>query len=360
MSSTPEDRSISTTRSRKNGFRATPRSDLTVALIAVGAGAGLFLAWKMAGPLLLIFAGLLFGALLDACTRGLASVLPIGRAWRLAIVCIIIALGIALLLLWGGANLVAEWDDLVRLIREQLQILGNALRSRGLAPPSDGEEPRTLTQLLFPSPGVLFGTAYSAFSVASGLLGSLIVVVFIGLFAAANPQTYRRGVLSLVPLDRRQRIGEVLDEMAATLRAWLVGQLLAVILIALTTWAGLALIGMPGALLLGLQAGLVNFIPYLGPVFGAVPILLAAMGPGTSVVFWALGVHVIIQTVEGYVLAPMIQKRAVDVPPVLTLAAVLLFGSLFGALGIALAMPLVAALRVAVVRLYIEDQLGDR
>ena len=88
------------------------------------------------------------------------------------------------------------------------------------------------------------------------------------------------------------------------------------------------------------------------------PILLAAMAQGTTMVLWALGVHVVIQTLEGYLLAPLIQKRAVDLPPVLTLAAVMLGGALFGALGIALATPLVAVIKVAVVRLYVEDQLG--
>jgi predicted PurR-regulated permease PerM len=300
----------------------------------------------------------LFGALLDACTRGLASVLPIGRGSRLAIVCVLITLGTAFLIAWGAANLVGQADSLIQLIGEQLRILRGELRSLGVAPPPGTEGPRTFGQLLFPNPGALFGTAYSAFNVASGLLGSVVVVVFIGLFTAISPETYRAGVLSLIPHERRDRVGEVLDEMAAALRWWLVGQLAAVVLIALTTWAGLWLIGMPGALLLGLQAGLVNFIPYLGPVIGAVPILLAAMAQGTDMVLWALGVHLVIQTVEGYVLTPMIQARAVDVSPVLTLGAVMVFGALFGALGIALATPLVAALQVAVVRLYVEDRLG--
>ena len=100
--------------------------------------------------------------------------------------------------------------------------------------------------------------------------------------------------------------------------------------------------------------GLVNFIPYFGPVIAAIPILLAAMAQGTAMVLWALGVHLAVQTVEGYVLTPLIQRRAVDLPPVLTLAAV----TLFGALGIALATPLVAVLKVAVDRLYVEDRLG--
>ena len=335
-----------------------PRSPLQVALIALAVAAGLFLAWQTAGTLLLIFAGLLFGALLDACTRGLAAVAPIGRPWRLAVVCLLLALGTTWLLLWSGANLVGQADSLIQLIGEQLHVLRGELRSLGIAPPASAEGPRTLAQILFPNPGALFGTAYSAFNVASGLLGNLVVVVFIGLFTAIAPETYRRGVLALIPRERRERIGDVLDEMAASLRWWLVGQLAAVVLIALTTWAGLALIGMPGALLLGLQAGLVNFIPYLGPVIGAVPIGLAAMAQGTDMVLWALGVHLLIQTVEGYVLTPMIQSRAVDVSPVLTLVAVMVFGALFGALGVALATPLVAALQVAVVRLYVEDSLS--
>ena len=327
---------------------------------ALAAGAGLFLAWQTAGTLLLLFAGLLFGSFLDAVTRGLGYVLPIGRGWRLTLVCALLALAAAALVAWGGYNLVAQAEGLVEVIRDQWRALRGELRDMGITPPPPAGSggPRTLAQLLLPDPGTLFGTAFSAFSLASGLLGNAVVVVFVGLFAAADPGTYRRGVLALLPRARRGRVGEVLDEMAAALRWWLVGQLVAVVLIALSTWLALALIGMPGAFLLGLQAGLVNFIPYLGPVIAAVPIGLAAMAQGTSMVLWALAVHVAVQTIEGYALAPLIQRRAVDLPPVLTLAAVAVFGTLFGALGVALATPLVAALKVAVQRLYVEDRLG--
>lgn len=326
---------------------------------AIAAGAGLFLAWQTAGTLLLLFAGLLFGALLDAATRGLAYALPVGRGWRLALVCAMLTLGTASLVVWGGYNLLAQVDGLVALIGDQLRALRGELRAIGIAPPPGSEGgPRTLAQLLLPDPSTLFGTAYSAFSLASGLLGNAIVVVFVGLFAAADPGTYRKGVLALLPRGRRARVGEVLDEAAGVLRWWLVGQLVAVVLIALSTWLGLALIGMPGAFLLGVQAGLVNFVPYLGPVIAAVPIGLAAMAQGTDMVLWAMGMHLVIQTVEGYVLAPLIQRHAVDLPPVLTLAAVALFGTLFGALGVALATPLMAVLKVAVTRLYVEDRLG--
>jgi predicted PurR-regulated permease PerM len=347
-----------TTRSAL-GRSADPRGPrLTAILVALAAGAAMLLAWQAAGILLLIFAGLLFGAFLDACTRGLARVLPVGRGWRLGIVCTLLVFGTAWLLAWSGYNLIGQAESLIELIGDQLRALRSGLRAIGIAPQSGSGEPRTLLQLLLPDPGALFGGAYSAFNAASGLLGNAVVVFFIGLFAAADPATYRRGILALLPRDRRPRVGEVLDEMAGALRGWLVGQLVAVVLIALSTWAGLALIGMQGALLLGLQAGLVNFIPYLGPVIAAVPILLVAMTQGTSMVLWALGVHVVIQTLEGYVLAPMIQRRAVELPPVLSLAAVAVLGALFGAMGAALATPLVAVLKVAVMRLYVEDRLG--
>ena len=235
-----------------SGRRPPPRSGLTLVLTAPAGGAGLFLAWQAAGALLLIFAGLLVAALLDACTRGLARVLPVGRVWRLTIVCALIALGTAWLLLWSGYNLVQQADSLVRLVGEQLHVLRGELRSMGVAPPPSPEGDRARWPSSCSGPGTLFGHAYSAFSLASGLLGDVVVAVFIGLFAAASPQTYRRGVLALFPRDRRQRCGEVLDEMAGALRRWLVGQLVAGVLIAITTWAGLALIGMPGAPLLGL------------------------------------------------------------------------------------------------------------
>lgn len=336
---------------------APSRPGLALVVVALAAGAGLFLAWQTAGSLLLFFAGLLFASFLDAATRGLAYVLPVGRGWRLAVVCALLALGTAWLLTWGY-NLVEQADGLINVIREQLRALRGELRAIGITPPPGPEGPRTLSQLLLPDPSTLFGTAFTAFNFASGLLGNVVVVVLIGLFTAADPATYRTGVLLLLPRARRQRVGEVLDEMAEVLRWWLAGQLVAVVAIALTTWLGLALIGMPGALLLGLQAGLVNFIPYLGPVIAAVPILLAAMAQGTTMMLWALGVHTVIQIVEGYVLAPLIQRHAVDLPPVLTLAAVTLFGTLFGAIGVALATPLVAVLKVAVTRLYVEDRLG--
>jgi len=111
--------------------------------------------------------------------------------------------------------------------------------------------------------------------------------------------------------------------------------------------------------LLGAQAGLSNFVPYLGPILAAIPVALVAMPLGLSMLIWEVGIYTVIQSIEGYVIGPLIQRRAVELPPAWALVAIVLFGSLFGVLGIALAMPLFAIGRVAVLRLYVEDYLGD-
>jgi predicted PurR-regulated permease PerM len=161
-----------------------------------------------------------------------------------------------------------------------------------------------------------------------------------------------------VPRDRRPRFAEVLDDIGATLRWWLVGQLVAMTVVGTATWLLLTAIGMPSALLLGLQAGILTFIPFLGPIIGGAAILLVAMSQGGAMVLWAMGGYVLIQSIEGYLLTPLVQQNTVDLHPLLAITAMILFGTLFGLLGIALATPLVVVIRLLVLRLYVDDALG--
>jgi len=118
-------------------------------------------------------------------------------------------------------------------------------------------------------------------------------------------------------------------------------------------------LGVPGALLLGIQAGVANFVPYLGPLIATLPVALAAMPLGLSTLAWVIAVYFCIQTIEGLVIAPLIHKETVDVPPAWTLFAIVILGAMFGIMGIALAAPLVAIGRIALLRFYVEDWLGD-
>ena len=264
---------------------------LTAVLVGLAGGAGLFLAWMAAGTLLLIFAGLLFAALLDACTRGLALLLPLKRAWNLAIVSVIIAIIVAGLLFWSGFSVAQQINDLVRALNQQLHALEQGMAEIGVAPSADaGASPiGHLSRLLFPNPHQLFGEARNAFTLAVGGIGQALIVVLIGLFVAIDPAAYRRGIVELLPEHRRLKVAIILDETALYLRRWLIGQLAAMLLLAVLTIIMLAIFGVPSPVLLGIQAGLFNFVPYLGAVIAVGPILLMTLPLGTTTLLVVLG-----------------------------------------------------------------------
>jgi predicted PurR-regulated permease PerM len=318
----------------------------------------LFLVWQTVSSLLLIFASILFAAFLDAAARALAPALPLNRTWRLTLVllllCVLLALGAA----WGTGKLPEQTRLLLRVMDTQLDILQKHLLTYGvdLLGPEWG---RDFAQWLLSDQGRLISHAQFVLGGASSLLTGALVILFLGILFAFDPNGHRDSVVVLVKQSYRARTRAVMDEMGNVMRLWFVGQLIRIILMTVCVWIALYLIGLPGPFVLGLQAGLSNFIPYLGPIVAAIPIALVAMPLGASLLIWALVIYTIIQSIEGYVIGPLIQRQAVEIPPAWTLVAIVLLGALFGVMGIALAMPLVAIGRVAIIRFYVEDYLGD-
>lgn len=339
------------------GANAGRRLTLGGALVILGVASGIFLAWRASSSLLIIFAAILLASLLDACARSLGRYIPIARAWRLAIVIVILTAVVVLGTIWGIGKIPEQARILMRVMDAQLDILQQRLLAFGvdLFGPDGGRD----FSRWFPDHDKLFGHAQSAVGTASSFLANTLVIIFLGLLFSLDPQAYRDGVVLLVKPSSRERMRSVLDEMGAVLRSWLMGQLIRIVLMTACVWLALYLLGLPSAFLLGLQAGLSNFVPYLGPILASIPVGLVAMPLGPSMVIWAIGIYTVIQSIEGYVIGPLIQRRAVELPPAWTLVAIVLLGSLFGVLGIALAMPLFAIGRVAVLRLYVEDCLGD-
>ena len=256
----------------------------------------------------------------------------------------------------GRLRIGAPMGQIARTLEKQLHAFRAALENFSLRTRADPTAPDGggLFEKLLPDPDRIWGGARNAFSAAFGIVGSAIAIALIGIFAAADPYIYRRGIIALMPADERRRVGDVLDEVGEVLRWWLIGQLVTMAIISVTVAFALTLLGIPGALLLGLQAALLNFIPYLGPFLAAVPILLAAIPLGISMIVG--NGNLFRHPVEGYALMPIIQKQAINLPPVLTLVSIMLFGALFGGAGIAMATPIVAAIRVAMLRLYVEDE----
>lgn len=179
-----------------------------------------------------------------------------------------------------------------------------------------------------------------------GAFGGALLMIVTGLYLAASPGLYRRGLLRLLPARQRSRVGHALDAAGNGLSRWLLGQAVAMVLVGTMTAAGLAAIGMPLALPLGIIAGLLEFVPFFGSVTAGALIVLLAFGQGAAQATYAALVCIFVQQFESYVIQPFVQRWAIALPPALGLISVLIFGLLFGALGVLLAVPLMVVLMV--------------
>ena len=193
---------------------------------------------------------------------------------------------------------------------------------------------------------------------ASGVT-TLVLVVVAGVFLAIEPAKSREGVLSLFPLDRRPRLREVMNACGLALKGWLKAQLFSMILVGGLTGIGLAVIGVPSALALGLLTGLAQFVPIVGPIVSTVPAVIVAATQGWETALMTLGLYVVVSQLESNLITPMVQKNVAHLPVVLGIFAVVGIGSLFGPLGVLFATPLALVLHTLVTMLYRQDVLGD-
>jgi predicted PurR-regulated permease PerM len=310
------------------------------------------LVWRAADVFLVLFAGVLLGVFLLALRDSLAAHTPLTPGWALAVV-LVLMLG---LLAGGTALLVPQLAEQADAFTEKLpELVAEVeafLEGYGWG--------RQLLESLQDGPGGPIAETIA------GLLGSFAVVLthlvaflFIGLFVAVNPRLYTEGIVGLMPREKRARTRVVLGEIGHTLRWFLVARAIAMTLVGVTTAIALWLLGVPLALLLGFTAGLLTFVPYLGPVIAGVPILMVALLEGLPVALYTLLVYTIIQQIEGNIFDPLILQRIVHLPPAVTVTSQVLGGALLGALGLALATPFAAVMQVLVRRVYREDVLGD-
>jgi predicted PurR-regulated permease PerM len=203
------------------------------------------------------------------------------------------------------------------------------------------------------------GTSPAATAVTStfGALGNFVIMLFIGIYGALDPVTYRRGLLALLAPSLRSRADAMISRSGQTLRNWLSAQFLSMSVVGVLTFAGLWLIGLPLAAALALISALLTFIPNIGPLIAAVPALLLAFASGGKMVLLVIGVYVVVQAIETYLVTPLIQQEKVSLPPALVIGAQLLMGVLFGILGLALATPLAALTLTLASGLYVHDYL---
>jgi predicted PurR-regulated permease PerM len=185
-------------------------------------------------------------------------------------------------------------------------------------------------------------------------LGGFLLIVFLSIYFAADPELYRRGVLALLPARRRAQGSEVMDRVAMVLRKWLVTQLIAMAVIGTVTTVALLILRVKAAFALGLLAGLFEFIPTVGPILSAVPAIAMGFLDSPEKALLVGGVYVAIQFMENHILIPLLMKGGMDLPPALTVITQALLALVFGFLGLMVAVPLLATVLVVVQVLYVQ------
>jgi predicted PurR-regulated permease PerM len=211
-----------------------------------------------------------------------------------------------------------------------------------------GKEMKSSVRFLFPIVSSVFGA-----------VGGFVLVIFIAMYVASEPGLYRQGILHLVPHSRRDRAEEYVDTLSKTLRQWLVARLIAMVLIGLITGGSLALLQVKGAAALGLLAGLLEFVPFFGPIVSAVPAIGIALLDSPQKALYVVILYLIVQQLEGNVITPLLLEKRLDIPPILTVVAVAALGVVFGVIGMLIAEPLLAAILVTIKMLYVNDVVGD-
>lgn len=309
-------------------------------LVALALAAALLAAWRVSGILLLGFGGIVLAVVIRAAATALARHLPIPTRWVSALVVLsLLVLALALAVLLGG-EFVGQIDalrqslpDVVVRLRQSLEqsVPGRAL----LSMLGGAASARLWAQAAVAGVGLLFNA-----------VTDLLIVVFIALYLSFNPRSYIDGLLSLLPRHRHAVVRSTLQDISTALRDWVLGQLVAMAFVGVLTGLGLWLVGVPHALSLGLLAGLLDFVPVLGPFVAAVPGVAMAYIAGPTHALYAVAVYVIVQQLESALIMPLAQRWAVELPPAAGLLAVVVFGAMFGMPGFLFGVPLAVVLMV--------------
>ncbi len=329
---------------------------LTLAVIAVATFILVLIA-PIVQVLLLFFVSVLIAVLLTSLSGLLSRYTPLSDQVALAVV-IIAIIGLMIL---GGVLVAPNLEDQARELIDQLQSSLDQLQTRiaesELAQTLLDEAPDVDTML--PSASQFFTGFTGVITSVFGGLATVIVVLFVGIYLAIEPKKYVNGFLSLIPLTRRDRVREVLKQVAHALRMWLLSRAVAMLAVGTLVTIGLAIIGIPLALPLGILAGLFELIPNLGPILATIPALLIALPVGMNETLYVLLLFFVIYQIESYLITPLIERKAVQLPPALTVMVQVLLGVAVGFIGVILAAPLTAVGIVLVKMLYVEDILHD-
>lgn len=303
--------------------------------------------------LLVIFGAMVFASMIDGGSRLLHRVLNIRRSLRIVIV-LATTVGFLLWLFWfAGSQISREAAQFPSIVEAQVVQLFAWLDQQGFSI-AIGDVQTLLGQAISG-----FGTVTRALGGLLGGLTTLFLIAIIGIYIVFEPRLYERGIAWMLPRERRREFYITASRMAFTMRRLMFGRMVGMVVEGIFTWAMLAAYGVPMAALLAILTGLLAFIPNIGAVISGVLMVLVGFSGGTEMGLYTIFVYFLVQNIDGYIIIPMIARKTVDLAPALVLAAQLIMGILFGILGLFLADPLLAMIKVALERRSEQNDAGD-
>lgn len=340
---------------------------------------------------LTLILAVLFGVFLGRLANKFDQWIPLAKGWSIAVVItglLLLAIGASSLFyvqidsqIDAASRQIDDGMDELRHLTEQSRTLRSIVKSipfvseaidierTATAPEDDNSDSQSYASTAVSDPQVselkslpepvkkAADTVGQIFKTTFGLVVNSMLIFFVGLFLAISPEVYRDGVVSLVPPSKRERSASVLNEVGDTLWRWMLGRLGSMLVTGIGATLMLWLIGVPMAISLGILTGLLTFIPNIGAAIALALSMVFALPQGTETAMLVLPAYLGLQLIESYIATPLIQKQQVAIPPALLIAFQAIMGVLFGILGAAVASPLLAALKVTIERLYIEDVL---
>jgi len=339
---------------RERRHRFVRRVGIAIGLVTV-AGMLVALFLESITVFFLVFASILWTVFLRGIAETIAKYTPIPVRAALALVMVLLLGAVVGVGFISGPNIAEQYNRVTETVPKAVDRLQTRIQQSPFADavPDPGAIRETLR-----SEEVISGVT-GIFAGAFGLVGNTVVIFFVGLYLAIDPARYRRGLTYLFPIAYRDRANAMIEEASYKLGWWLAGRVFTMSVIAIATTIGLALLGIPLAIFIGLLSGLLAFVPVIGPVASSIPAMLMAMLKGPIYVLYVAALYLGIQIVESYLLTPIVEEKAVEIPPALLIMMQVLTGLLTGLFGLLLATPMLVILIVIVKRGYIEDALGD-
>jgi predicted PurR-regulated permease PerM len=322
------------------------------ALIVIAVAVTPVLVWYLFGVVLMAFGAIILAMLLCLGAQ------PIERWLRLPQWTALILSGLIILVVIGGAAYLfgsyisSQFQDVTARTAAASADIEKSLQGTATG--------RFLLQHMWSGNLSLTDVLPGLVRTSTTFVEAVIIMIICGVYLAAQPHLYRTGVIWLFPPRHHARAAEIYDGIGEALRLWLLGQLFEMLVIGLLCTLAVWLIGVPSPLALGLIAGIGEFIPYLGPILAAIPAVLVALTKSPETALWTLLAYLIIHQIEGNMVAPLIQRRMVAIPPAVMLLGIVAITYLFGAVAIIFAAPMAVVIFAAVNLIYVRDTLHEK